>query len=130
MTSRHRLVIGMGVLAAALAFSGCSGVAGEDTGGGLDPTGTWGDSTGEGSPFLTLQDGGDFTGSDGCNTLNGTWSVDEADQVEFENVATTRMACEGVDDWLSGMSVADVADDTMTVLGDDGSPIGTLERSG
>ncbi|MGR0320551.1 META domain-containing protein [Agromyces sp. ZXT2-3] len=130
MTSRQRLVIGMGVLAAALAFSGCSGEAGEDTGGDIDPTGTWGDSSAEGSPFLTLEEGGDFTGSDGCNTLNGTWSVDEADQVEFENVASTKMACEDVDDWLAGMSVADVADDTMTVLGEDGSPIGTLERSG
>ncbi|WP_430646994.1 META domain-containing protein [Agromyces sp. GXS1127] len=130
MTRGKRLVIGMGVLAAALAFSGCSGVAGEDTGGDMDPTGTWGDSSTQGEPFLTLEDGGDFTGSDGCNTLNGTWSVNEADQVEFENVASTRMACEDVDDWLAGMSAADVADDSMTVLGQDGSPIGTLERSG
>ncbi|WP_344370606.1 META domain-containing protein [Agromyces tropicus] len=130
MTSRHRLVIGMGVLAVALAFTGCSGAEGEDTGGTVDAVGTWGDSSGEGSPYLSLAEGGDFSGSDGCNQLNGTWSVNEADQVEFENVASTQMACEGVDDWLSGMTAADVANDTMTVLGSDGSPIGTLERSG
>ncbi len=120
----------MGVLAASLAFTGCSGVSGEDTGGDIDPTGTWGDASAQGSPSLTLDEGGDVSGTDGCNQLTGTWSVNEADQVEFENVATTRKACDGVDDWLSGMSAADVADDTMTILGADGSPIGTLERSG
>jgi hypothetical protein len=38
-------------------------------------------------------------------------------------------ACEDVDDWLAGLSVAAVAGDTMTVLGQDGAEIGQLERS-
>jgi heat shock protein HslJ len=49
--------------------------------------------------------------------------------VLFEDVAMTRMFCEGVDDWLSGLTAATIADTTMTVLGQDGSEIGQLERT-
>ena len=118
----------IGALAVGLALSGCAGEEGDVSGGDIDPTGTWGDSSGTGTPYLELEDGGNLTGSDGCNTLKGTWSVDEADQVVFENVASTRKACEGVDDWLSLLSVAEVSGDTMTILDADGSQIGQLER--
>ncbi|BDZ54561.1 META domain-containing protein [Agromyces marinus] len=131
MSSRQGLSAGLavGLIAAALALSGCSGMSGEDTGGDVDPTGTWGDAEAEGSPYLELADGGGLTGTDGCNRLTGTWSINEADQVEFEDVASTKMACADVDDWLSGLHTAEVANDTMTVLGEDGSPIGTLDRT-
>ncbi|MBM7503106.1 META domain-containing protein [Agromyces aurantiacus] len=117
-------------IAAALVLAGCAGEEGEASGGDIDPTGTWGDSSGANTPYLTLEEGGGLTGSDGCNRLRGTWSVDEADQIEFENVASTKMACQGVDTWLSGLSVAEVSDDTMTVLGADGAEIGQLQREG
>ena len=127
---RLRALAVVGGIAATLLLAGCAGEEGEDSGGDIDPTGTWGDSSGTNTPYLTLEEDGTLTGSDGCNRLNGTWSVDEADQVEFENVASTKMACEGVDDWLSQLSVAEVSGDTMTVLGADGAEIGQLEREG
>ena len=40
------------------------------------------------------------------------------------------MACEGVDTWLSKAATGNVSGDTMTVLDDGGSTIGTLKRSG
>lgn len=128
--TRLRALAVVGGIAATLLLAGCAGEEGEDSGGDIDPTGTWGDSSGTNTPYLTLEEDGTLTGSDGCNRLNGTWSVDEADQVEFENVASTKMACEGVDDWLSQLSVAEVSGDTMTVLGADGAEIGQLEREG
>jgi len=127
MRTPHGLAL-LGSIAFVFALAGCAGEEGDVSGGDIDPTGTWGDSSGTNTPFLVLEDGGDLTGSDGCNTLNGTWSVDEADQVVFENVASTRMACEDVDDWLSQLSVAEVSGDTMTVLGSDGAQIGQLDR--
>lgn len=125
-----RKIIGGGIaLLAVLTLAGCLGEQGSGRGGSIDPAGTWGDPSEESSPYLELEDDGSFSGSDGCNNLSGSWSVDEADQVEFEDVASTMKACEDVDDWLSGLSVATVSGDTMTVLGQDGSEIGQLERS-
>lgn len=112
-----------------LLLTGCLGEEGSVQGGSIDPTGTWGDATDTASPSLTLDEGGDFSGTDGCNRLSGTWTVDESDHVHFEDVAVTQMACEGVDTWLAGLNEATIADDTMTVLGQDGYEIGALERS-
>lgn len=112
-----------------LLLSGCAGEEGDDRGGSVDPTGTWGDTTDTGAPSLELDDDGGLTGTDGCNQLTGTWTVDESDHVEFHDVASTRMACADVDTWLAGLSQATIADDTMTVIDQDGSEIGTLERS-
>ncbi|SFR68403.1 META domain-containing protein [Agromyces sp. CF514] len=111
-----------------LTLSGCLGEEGDDRGGSVDPTGTWGDTSDTTAPSLVLADGGGLTGTDGCNRLTGSWTVDESDHVEFHDVASTRMACEGVDTWLEGLSQATIADDTMTVIDQDGSEIGTLER--
>lgn len=111
-----------------LTLSGCLGEEGDDRGGSVDPTGTWGDTSDTTAPSLVLADGGGLTGTDGCNRLTGSWTVDESDHVEFHDVASTRMACEGVDTWLAGLSQATIADDTMTVIGEDGYEIGALER--
>ena len=130
MISRGKLITaGIGAVAAMLLFTGCLGEEGSARGGSVDAAGTWGDPSEEGSPYLELEDGGSFSGSDGCNNLTGSWSVDEGEQVLFEDVASTMKACEDVDDWLSGLSAATVSGDTMTVLGQDGAEIGQLERS-
>jgi len=112
-----------------LLMTGCLGMEGSVKGGSVDPAGTWGDTSDTTAPSLVLEDGGDFSGTDGCNQLSGTWTVDESDHVHFENVASTMMACEDVDTWLAGLDEATVGDDTMTVLGQDGYEIGTLERA-
>ena len=118
-----------GALFALLVLAGCAGDEGEARGGSIDPAGTWGDAADTAAPSLDLADDGSFSGTDGCNQLNGSWSVDESDHVQFEDVASTRMACDDVDTWLAGLSEATIADDTMTVLGQDGAEIGALERA-
>jgi heat shock protein HslJ len=110
---------------AALTLAGCAGSDDASGGSTIDPVGTWGDRSAE---YLSLEDDGTLTGSDGCNRLTGTWKV-EADQVQFGSIASTRMACEGVDDWLSGAHAASIADTTMTVLDDGDAQIGSLEKS-
>ncbi|WP_395244715.1 META domain-containing protein [Agromyces sp. MMS24-K17] len=118
------IIIGVGAIVAAIALSGCAGGSG---GGTVDPVGTWGDPS-AGEPYLALAEGGGLSGYDGCNRLTGTWEVDASDHVDFE-IASTRMACEGVDDWLSRADEATVSDDTMSVIADDGAQIGTLKRT-
>ncbi|MCD2443666.1 META domain-containing protein [Agromyces sp. SYSU K20354] len=130
MAGIRKISIAGGAVFALLVLAGCAGVQGSAGGGSVDAAGTWGDTSDSTAPSLELADDGSLSGTDGCNTLNGSWSVDEADHVQFEDVATTLMACEGVDTWLSGLSEATVSGDTMTVLGQDGAEIGTLERSG
>lgn len=129
MARMRNVIIGGGAVAALLVLTGCLGAQGSAQGGDVDPVGTWGDPSVEAEPYLSLAEDGSLTGSDGCNRLSGSWSVDEADQVLFENVASTRMFCEGVDDWLSSLSAAEISGTTMTVLGQDGSEVGQLERT-
>lgn len=129
MARMRNVIIGGGAVISLLVLTGCLGGQGSAQGGDIDPVGTWGDPSVEAEPYLSLAEDGSLTGSDGCNRLSGSWSVDEADQVLFEDVASTRMFCEGVDDWLTGLTAAEIAGTTMTVLGQDGSEIGQLERS-
>ena len=75
-----------------------------------------------------LADDGTLTGTDGCNRLRGGWSAD-GDTVTFDQVASTRMACEGVDTWLSGLATATISGAEMTVLDASGAVLGTLARS-
>ena len=125
----RKTVFAAGAVLGLLLFAGCAGEEGSARGGSEDPTGTWGDTSDMTAPSLELEDDGSFTGTDGCNQLTGSWTIDEADHVQFEDVASTRMACEDVDTWLVDLSQATISDDTMTVLGTDGSEIGTLERA-
>ncbi|MFE6964735.1 META domain-containing protein [Agromyces sp. NPDC057679] len=91
--------------------------------------GTWGDTDDATAPSLSLAADGTLAGTDGCNRLTGRWEDEGGGRIEFDDVASTRMACEGVDTWLSALDEAAVDGDTMTVLGDD-VVIGSLERTG
>jgi heat shock protein HslJ len=127
---RSTTLIGTLLVAAALALAGCATNAG--SGGSdaepSDPGGTWGDTTTDTEPSLVLADDGTLTGTDGCNRLRGRWSAD-GDTVTFDQVASTRMACEGVDTWLSGLATATISAAEMTVLDASGAELGTLTRS-
>lgn len=125
-----RRVAAVLAIVGAVALSACAGpVSDADEDAGVDAVGTWGDPSAEQSAYLSLASDGSLTGSDGCNRLTGTWRVDPADQVEFEDVASTRMACEGVDTPLAGLEVATISGDTMTVYAAGDAVIATLERS-
>ncbi|MET0724995.1 MAG: META domain-containing protein [Leifsonia sp.] len=94
----------------------------------IDALGVWDSGPAKPVSSLTLSDDGKLTGSDGCNTLSGSWTA-KGNTVEFGQVAATMMFCEGVDTWLSGLASATVAGDTMKVLGADGTQIGILTRN-
>lgn len=90
------------------------------------PVGTWGSSE-QGQPQLVLADDGKISGTDGCNRLVGSWKADGA-KVDFGQLGSTMMFCEGVDTWLSRAHTGTVAADTMTVSDETGAEIGTLAR--
>ena len=116
------------LVAAATILTACAANAGTDAAASVDPVGTWGDADTSTEPSLALASGGVLTGTDGCNRLMGSWSADDDDTITFADVASTRMACEGVDTWLSGLSTASIDGDTLTVYDESGAEIGTLPR--
>ena len=89
--------------------------------------GTWGTPDTEGQPYLDLSKDGSVAGSDGCNRLVGTWKENAA-AIEFGPLASTMMACEGVDTWLSGAIGAVISGSTMTITDAGDKTIGTLEQ--
>lgn len=119
----RRMPLGRGLAIAgvlALALTGCAG-------NGADVYGTWGEKA-NAKPYLELSDDGSVAGSDGCNRMTGNFTVD-GDTVTFGQLASTLMACEGVDTWLSKAETATVDGDTMTVFNTKGDEIGTLDRA-
>ena len=120
--SKPTALIAFAAVTLALGLAGCSaGSAGAEV------TGTWGTPDATGTPGLELNADESVTGTDGCNRMVGTSSLN-GDTVEFGTFASTLMACEGVDTWLSGASTATVDGATMTIQNAGGDEIGTLER--
>ena len=146
VTSRFfgpRLPVALSVLAAALLLGGCASPGGgsyddespepSETAKALtDSTlvGTWG-STDDQQPNLVFDDEGGVTGTDGCNRLVGSWSLD-GDSVILSDLVSTLMACEGVDTWLGAAASARLVageDDELQVFDSSDTEIGTLERA-
>lgn len=115
-----RRTVAAGIIAVALALTGCAASA-------PDVTGSWGEPDVAGQPSLELSAAGDVTGTDGCNRLMGSYEVEGA-EVVFGPLASTMMYCEGVDTWMLNAATATVNGDEMTVYNLDGDSIGTLER--
>lgn len=113
----------VGAVLAAAALVACA--AGEEP---ADAVGTWGEG-GDGQPQLVIAEDGTVSGTDGCNRLTGEWSEGEDEDVTFGDLASTQMACDGVDDWLSGASTAEVEGDELVVRDESGEQIGTLARA-
>jgi heat shock protein HslJ len=125
---QRRILATTVLLAAAAALTACAGNAGSGGSDSNDPVGTWGDTKAAGEPSLVLTSDGKLSGTDGCNQLSGAWTDDD-DAITFDDVASTMMACEDVDTWLSKLSTGTVSGDTLTVYDTRGKEIGTLERS-
>ncbi|GAB3120219.1 META domain-containing protein [Glaciibacter psychrotolerans] len=113
------------ITALALALGGCASNPG---GSGTDATGSWGTVDVQGEPSLDLAEGGQLSGTDGCNRLTGTWTQD-GNTVKFGPLGSTMMACDGVKTWLNAAESATVDGSTLTILGADGAEIGTLKRN-
>lgn len=114
-------IFGAAVLTAALLGACASPSTAE-----AEAVGSWG-SDEPGQPQLTLERGGGLHGTDGCNRMSGSWEIVEG-HISLGPIASTRMACQGVDTWLSGVASLKVAGDVLRVFDGDGNEIGTLPR--
>jgi len=117
----RRILVSIAVASVAVALSGC-GASAEST-----ATGIWGDPNATRMPSLELHEDRSLSGTDGCNRLVGTWKM-SGNQIEFGTLASTLMACEGVDTWLGAATTATIDGSTMTIKDQGGKAIGTLQR--
>lgn len=121
--SKAPVLIGAGA-AMVFALAGCAGGSSGDA-----VIGTWGEGTAAADPHLVFSDDGRVSGSDGCNSLSGSWKAD-GEAIIVSDVASTLMACSDVDTWLSGIAQATLSegDDQLTILDESGTEIGSLDR--
>jgi len=129
----HPLVAVAAVALVGLAgLTACSGGSSPDSdGASQDPAtavlGVWGEPDADGEPSIEFTDDGKYAGTDGCNRLFGTWTVD-GDAIDLGAMGATMMHCEGVDTWLTLGSTAVVQGDALVVSDEGGEEIGTLDR--
>ncbi|MFC8303544.1 META domain-containing protein [Specibacter sp. NPDC057265] len=127
-----RLAALAGSIFLALTLSSCGSATG--------PVGTWGQGYNtDKEPYFELSLGADsdsegnfdqagfVSGSDGCNRLSGQWFL-VGDELSFQQLSGTMMACDGVDTWLSKAAGADIDGDVMTVTDGAGQTLGKLDR--
>jgi heat shock protein HslJ len=93
------------------------------------PVGQWVESDAPDAAYLTLAADGTVSGSDGCNRLVGGWTVADDGAVEFGALASTLMACEGVETWLGGASTGRIQGGVMTIQDATGEVIGQLSSN-
>lgn len=115
-------LIGSATALVALGLAACS------NGGSSGPVGAWGAPNAQGETSLEFADDGSYSGSDGCNRVMGNWKAD-GDGFAVSPMATTLMACEGVDVWLVDPASVKVTGDTLVVLDSGGAELGTLTRA-
>lgn len=125
-----RLAALAGSILLALTISSCGAATG--------PVGTWGEGYNtDNEPYFELSLGADgdenfdqagfVQGSDGCNRLSGQWFL-VGDELSFQQLSGTMMACEGVDTWLSKAAGGNIEGDVMTVTDAAGQTLGVLDR--
>ena len=116
----HAMAIAGAAAVLLVALSGCSAAP--------SASGTWGTPSVQGKPYLDLHTDGSVSGSDGCNRLTGSWKQSGA-TVTFGHLASTLIACQGVDTWLSQAGSATISGSTMTVLNESKKHIGSLTQN-
>lgn len=92
-----------------------------------DFEGVWGDSAASNAPYLEFAADGTVVGSDGCNSLNGTYDLD-GDTAHIELGMSTLKGCVGVDTWLRDVATVQPDGDVLSVYDHEGETIGTLHR--
>lgn len=84
------------------------------------------DSTGE--PHLEFTADGDVRGSDGCNGITTTYSID-GETIDVASFASTLKACKDVDGWLRSVRAVEIDGDVLVVMNSAGEQIGELNRA-
>lgn len=118
--------------AAAAVLAGCASSPGD--GSSPEPTvdvgeaalGTW-RSTENPDVFMEFVEGGEYSGSDGCNGFGGTYTVED-DALLLEPGLSTLIACPDVDTWLNRSVRATVSGDVLETYDASGSRLGSLTR--
>ncbi|WP_051298126.1 META domain-containing protein [Brevibacterium album] len=131
--SLKRAPLLLAVAAAAAALAGCGGgtVSPAETGEGPRFEGKWVAEDPEGA-FLEFaepdEEGtGHVSGSDGCNGLQGEFTID-GDTAVIERGFGTLKGCPGTDTWMADTASVVVSGDELSVLDGEGEEIGTLSR--
>jgi heat shock protein HslJ len=138
-SSKRCAAVRLGVTTVAAALAASLGACGTTSDGGAggsagqapeltkeDLVGRW-QADEPGDPHLQFSNNSSVTGTDGCNGIHTTYTVKD-DTAELKSFYSTLKACEGVDDWLRGISSVTVDGDTMHVMDTEGKEIGTLQR--
>jgi len=69
--------------------------AGQVSAGESQLLGTWGTPDQESqAPSYTFERGGDFTGFDGCNSVEGQWSLNESGEIDLNVDEGSAVGCE------------------------------------
>jgi hypothetical protein len=81
-------------------------------------------------PFLAFTAGGEWSGSDGCNKLGGTWRLGPAGELITLSGPVAGVGCNGaaVDSWLLKSGRAAIAGSVLTLYSSDGQVLGRLTR--
>lgn len=109
---------------AMILLSACTGSAGDAKG----IEGTWGDPSEKGSPSIEFRSDGEYSGTDGCNTVGGSFTESEDGTINLGVMRSTMMFCEGVDTWLVTGHEAKISGDKLVIKNEEGTEIGTLSR--
>lgn len=89
--------------------------------------GLWGEDA-KGQPHLEFTADGEVRGSDGCNGIATTYSVN-GDRVDLARFASTLKACPGVDDWMRGIRAVEIDGDVLVIKDASGAELGNLSRA-
>jgi heat shock protein HslJ len=122
-----RLSLRTTVAAAAITFA-LTGLTACSSGASTSPVGVWGTPDTPGETSLEFADDGSYSGSDGCNRVLGSWES-SGETITISPMATTMMACEGVEVWLVDPATVSVQGESLTVHDAAGAEIGTLTRN-
>ena len=124
----RRATFVLALIAPAALLAGCATNAGAQLMNTDDIIGVTFASSEKGEPFLEFANDGSYRGSDGCNGIGGTYTVED-DELVLKPGLSTLMACPGVDTWVRGAKSVKLGDDALIVFDKGGSEIGTLARS-
>ncbi len=129
MTTTPAKVIRTAFIAAAamatLTLSACASPAATGT-----AVGSWGNAKATTEPSLEFTQDGEYSGTDGCNRVHGSYTEKPDGTVDLGAMLSTMMACEGVDTWLIQAQTGEIKNDVLTLRDEGGKQIGELKRSG
>jgi len=137
MTAGRRIAAAALAAVAVLGLAGCAETSGADAMSAPAPeelVGRWVTGVAYESPdvpFLLIADDGTWTGSDGCNGVQGEWSIDGEGGLSVDAGPSTMIACDGValPTIFSEASIAAIDGGRLRLFDDAGATTVKLARS-